>query len=189
MIFSVFWFGLRSVWNGVFDLRGQIAAKKIAMQSAQENLKKLNSSSKILESNKNNVEKLEQAVPSDVLMPEIINMLESLASQNGLALKDINITLPQEEARRVKQVKVEGEEVAAAAVSPIKIIKLDIQASGTYSAFKNWLKTVETSLRILDVSNISFRLVEKKSSSGEVIQTINPLINFSVSLDTYVLKK
>ena len=59
-------------------------------------LKKLNSINQVLDTQKSNVERLEQTIPSSEFKPELISIMESLANQNGLSLTSVNIELPIE---------------------------------------------------------------------------------------------
>ncbi len=176
------WFGVKPIAGDVFDLRGRIAAKKESARLQEEAVGKLNAASQLLSSNQEALEKLEQALPEAVQIPELITIMDNLASQNGLALGELDIVLPREEAR------ARGEDAESAGAT-FKIVKLNFKASGTYSAFKSWLKAVEKNLLLLDVGRISFQVLEKKTASGEVINNVNPIIDFVVGVDTYVLKK
>lgn len=176
------WFGVKPAAGGIFDLRGRIEAKKETTRLQEEAVGKLNSASQLLSSNQEAIARLEQALPGNVQLPELIAVMDNLASQNGLALGELDIVLPREETR------ARGE-VTESAEAAVKTVKLNFKANGTYSAFKSWLKAVENNLLLLDVGRISFNIVEKKTAGGEVIENINPVIDFIVSVDTYVLKK
>ena len=59
-------------------------------------VEKLNSINQVLDTQKSNVERLEQTIPSSEFKPELISIMESLANQNGLSLTSVNIELPIE---------------------------------------------------------------------------------------------
>ena len=175
------WFGIKPIAGDIFDLRGRIAVKKEATRLQEEALGKLNAARGLLSSNQEAIEKLEQALPEAVQIPELITIMDNLASQNGLALGELDIVLPREDAR------ARGE-VAESAGEAFRTVKLNFKASGTYGAFKSWLKAVEKNLLLLDVGRISFQVMEKKTASGEIINNVNPVIDFVVGVDTYVLR-
>ena len=176
------WFGIKPAAGGIFDLRGRIEAKKETTRLQEEIVGKLNGASQLLSSNQEAIAKLEQALPGAVQLPELITVMDNLASQNGLALGELNIVVPREEPRG------RGGEVAEPSGAAVKTVKLNFKANGTYSAFKSWLKAVESNLLLMDVERISFGIVEKKTAGGEVLSNTNPVIDFVVSVDTYVLK-
>lgn len=178
------WFGLRPMVGDIVDLRGMIKVKEEAIIRQQQAVDKLNAASQLLDSNKETLEKLKQALPEAAQVPELIVVMDNLASQNGLSLSGLDIVLPQAEQARPR-----GGEAPSAPVSPFRTIKINFNASGTYGAFKSWLKSVENNLLLMDVGRISFKILEKKTTGGEVSANINPVIDFVVGVDTYVLKK
>ncbi|MBI2454377.1 MAG: type 4a pilus biogenesis protein PilO [Parcubacteria group bacterium] len=179
------WFVAMPVWSSFRVETKEIALKKQTIALEKQVIAKLNSVSQVLNSQKDNVSRLEQAIPGDELKPELLSIMENLASQNGLALLTIGVKTPTSEdnaraAPRTGEVKSAGS---------IKTLEVDLQVSGTYSSFKNWLEAIEKNLRITDVSGISFAIEEKKNAEGEVISAIDPVIDYTVSMNTYVLKK
>ena len=176
----VFWFGVAGSISAVGRLESNLKAKKQSLDLEHQVIDKLNSISQVLDGQKSNVERLEQAVPSQEYRPELISMMENLANQNGLNLMNIDINAIQETAPK------KGETVAQ---KPIRKLKVVLELNGTYSSFKSWLEAVEKNLRLLDISKISFAVKESKSSSGQVLSAVNPVFDFSVELNTYVLKK
>ena len=176
----VFWFGVAGSISAVGQLESNLKAKKQSLDLEHQVIDKLNSISQVLDGQKSNVERLEQAVPSQEYRPELISMMENLANQNGLNLMNIDINAIQEAAPK------KGEAVAQ---KPIRKLKVVLELNGTYSSFKSWLEAVEKNLRLMDISKISFAVKESKSSSGQVLSAVNPVFDFSVELNTYVLKK
>ena len=180
MVVLVFWFGVAGSISAVGQLESNLKAKKQSLDLEHQVIDKLNSISQILDGQKSNVERLEQAVPSQEYRPELISMMENLANQNGLNLMNIGINAMQEALPK------KGEAVAP---KPIKKLKVVLELNGTYSSFKSWLEAMEKNLRLMDISKISFAVKESKSSSGQVLSAVNPVFDFSVELNTYVLKK
>ena len=176
----VFWFGVAGSISAVGQLESNLKAKKQSLDLEHQVIDKLNSINQVLDGQKSNVERLEQAVPPQEYRPELISMMENLANQNGLNLMNIDINAIQEAAPK------KGEAVAQ---KPIKKLKVVLELNGTYSSFKSWLEAVEKNLRLMDISKISFAVKESKSSSGQVLSAVNPVFDFSVELNTYVLKK
>lgn len=185
ILFSLIWLVLMPAYSGLSDLRNEVDLKKKAIDLESEVIKKLNSINELLDAQKTNVERLEQAIPDAELKPELISIMENLASQNGLSLSAVGVeAVAEETGARTNR----GRETVASK-SVIKKMKLEINASGKYSAFKSWLMAVEKSLRIIDVNKITFAIAVKKTAEGTEVSTIDPAIDFNVSMSTYVLKK
>lgn len=181
-LFLVVWFGAIPMWSGVSDLRAEVKTKEGTVNLERQVIEKLNSISQVLDLQKSSVERLEQAIPTAESRPELLSIMENLASQNGLSLTSVNIDVaPENIASAKKSAKTES-------VS-LKKVEIDVKTSGSYAAFKNWLSAIEGNLRITDTTEISFSIPEKKGESGEFIPNIDPVINYSVGMNAYVLKK
>ncbi|MEK7175062.1 MAG: type 4a pilus biogenesis protein PilO [Patescibacteria group bacterium] len=179
------WFVAAPVWSGFRAEAKEVALKKQTITLEKQVIDKLNSVNQVLDSQKDNVARLEQAIPSEELKPELLSIMENLANQNGLALATIEVNAPTGDAGS-RAASRTNENISA---SSLKTLEITLQVSGTYSSFKSWLEAIEKNLRISDVSNISFAVGEKKSAEGEVIPAVDPVIDYTVSMDTYVLKK
>ena len=179
------WFVAAPVWSGFRAEAKEVALKKQTITLEKQVIDKLNSVNQVLDSQKDNVARLEQTIPSEELKPELLSIMENLANQNGLALATIEVNAPTGDAGS-RAASRTNENISA---SSLKTLEITLQVSGTYSSFKSWLEAIEKNLRISDVSNISFAVGEKKSAEGEVIPAVDPVIDYTVSMDTYVLKK
>ncbi len=179
------WFVAAPAWSGFRAEAKEVALKKQTITLEKQVIDKLNSVNQVLDSQKDNVARLEQAIPSEELKPELLSIMENLANQNGLALATIEVNAPTGDAGS-RAASRTNENISA---SSLKTLEITLQVSGTYSSFKSWLEAIEKNLRISDVSNISFAVGEKKSAEGEVIPAVDPVIDYTVSMDTYVLKK
>ena len=182
------WFVAVPVRSGFRVEMKEIALKKQTISLEKQVIDKLNSINQILDSQKDNVARLEQAIPGDELKPELLSIMESLANQSGLALITIEVDIPTSNAG-TRAVARTNETGSAGSLKTLKTLKITMQVLGTYSSFKSWLEAIEKNLRISDVSSISFAVGKKKSAEGEVIPAIDPVIDYTVSMNTYVLKK
>lgn len=80
----------------------------------------------------------DKAIPAGRNIPELLINLEALASENGLIFSGVNF--------KPKDLKAPG----------VKTLIMEIRVKGSYLAFQNYLKAVEKSLRLFDVTNVSF---------------------------------
>ena len=183
ILFLVVWFGAIPMWSGASDLRAEVKSKQGTVNLERQIIEKLNSISQVLDSQKSSVERLEQAIPTAESRPELLSIMENLASQNGISLTSVSIDVAPEDTASSKRSAKAPESVS------LKKVKIDVKTSGNYAAFKNWLRAIEGNLRITDVAKISFNITEKKGESGEFQPNIDPVINYSVGMNAYVLKK
>jgi len=186
-LFLAVWFGVWPMWSEISGIRAEIKSKQGTVNLERQVIEKLNSISQVLDAQRSNVERLEQAIPITEARPELLSIMENLASQNGLSLKNISIDAVPEDTAAAKRSARAGEGVSGPV--SLKKVNIDVQSSGGYSAFKSWLNAIETNLRITDISKISFNISEKKSESGAFEPSIDPIIDYNVGMTAYVLKK
>ena len=177
------------VWGNVADvsyLRGQINLRRGTMDLEKEIIQKLNSINQVLDSQKSNVERLGQAIPTTEERPEIISMMEQLASQNGLNLKNIDITALTEETRPVQTSKNEKSNLSS---QTLRRLNINLSLAGNYSSLKSWLEAVEKNLRIVDVKDVSISVKESVSPSVEVLPALNPPLDLTIKTTAYALAR
>ena len=182
----VVWLVAMPAWAQVAELRKEAALKKKSIDLERQVIEKLNSVNQVLDSQKSNVERLEQAIPSFEFKPEMISIMENLANQNGLNLSKVDVeSVSEDTSARTPSSRA----IIPSNQEMTKILKVGINASGSYSAFKSWLEAVEKSLRLTDVTEILFTISQKKTAEGEIISNLDPIIDYSVSMKTYILKR
>lgn len=106
-----------------------------------------------------NIDKLSKIAPATVNEGEIMLMLDGLAKSSGLMLT--NISFSKED---------ENKPFAAARKEKITPYYFSLDLTGTYAGFKNFLKSFEKSVLIMDTESISFESVGKDlkvQKSGE----------------------
>jgi len=103
-----------------------------------------------------------KAIPVGQNIPELLISLEALASENGLIFSGVDF--------KPKDLKT----------SNIKTLIMEIKVKGSYPAFQNYLKGMEKSLRLFDVTSISFNGI----APGQVNVNLNNL-EFNLLVNTY----
>ena len=103
-----------------------------------------------------------KAIPVGQNIPELLINLEALASENGLIFSGVNF--------KPEDLKAPG----------IKTLIMEIKVKGSYPAFQNYLKGMEKSLRLFDVTSISFNGI----APGQANVNLNNL-EFNLSVNTY----
>jgi len=102
------------------------------------------------------------AIPVGRNMPELLINLEALASENGLIFLGVNF--------KPEDLKAPN----------IKTLIMEVKVKGSYPALQNYLKAVEKSLRLFDVTSVSFSGVAPGQGNA------NPNnLEFNLSINTY----
>ncbi len=183
-IILVAWF---LVWGKISQLRetqAQIAMRLDTINLEKQVIQKLNSISQVLDSQKSNVDRLEQAIPSNDEQPEILSMIENISSQNGLNLISLDITTPEDNlpsGAKVRDLPIEKR--------LLKQLQVTTNLEGNYGSLKNWLGAMEKNLRIMDVNKITFKVKQSLTNTNIIGPTIDPTFDFAINTTTYVLKK
>lgn len=93
------------------------------------------------------VENLEKLLPDNIDNVKLIIELDSLAAQYGMALQDVNVA----------ETQAQGDQVLVEESLPYGIVDLEFSVSGPYASFVSFIENIETSLRLIDIYDISFQ--------------------------------
>ena len=84
---------------------------------------------------KQELEEIAIIIPSQKYIPEIISSLEAMATSNGVGLISINIS------ESTKREEIKG----------VKGLTISVKLTGTYESYMNFLTSLETSRRLIDI--------------------------------------
>ena len=125
------------------------------------------------------VDRIEAALPTQQNAADFLTGLEALANRHGLALKQIDITNAGGAQQALSGIKKTVPRPAGAdgsnqnAGAPSREIPISLSVSGSYEAFKAFLRDLEHMNRIMDVQSLSFAGKEQNS------------FDFSIKLQAY----
>lgn len=159
---AIFFWILSPLWDGAqaaIELKKENENNLVKRKKLTENLDRL-----IGQYNErvNDFSSLGKAVPAGQNIPEILVVLEALASENGLTFSGIDF--------KPKESKIVG----------IKALSMDIRLKGSYPDFQKYIVSMEKSLRLFDVMSVSFNGI----SPGQF--QINPNnLDFNLLVNAY----
>ena len=145
-------------YQNLKNLQLQVENKETEVRYRNEYFQNLRSLAGKLEEFKEDVAKIDAALPSDPSLPAFYNFLQKTTSENGLILKNIGVFSASPMASNPS----------------IKIISIPFGASGSYASLKNFLGAIEKSARIVEANGISFSAPQKEE-----------LFNFSLKIQTH----
>lgn len=120
------------------------------------------------------VAKVETALPKDTDYPTILNELEQVAVISGIILREVNFS----ELKRGRK----GESVLPNGVAAFFI---NIDLTGSYGAFRHFLRQIEGELRIVDVQSIELSRQQGRLGTVLDLDTELSINNYSLQLLTY----
>lgn len=128
----------------------------------------------------NDRKRLDKIVPNNIDNVRLIIDIKGIGEQHGLTLKNVK-TSATNESSVTKAVNTDptGAEVASFGSNPSKyeVVTLSFEVSASYKSFTELLKSIESSLRVLDISRIN------------VSANDTNIYDFKVELKTYWLKQ
>lgn len=172
------WFGwavLTPTWDNFSAARTDLKYWQDKLAQAQAGKNQLTSQQAQYDSLKDEADKTALALPTEDNVPDLLVQLEALASQNGLVLNSVNfsqVQLYQKTDSAAPSATVPTEQAAPI----INKTMVNLQLGGDFSALKNFLKSSENSLRLMDVSSLNF---QNASTEGGGAST------FSIGLVVY----
>ncbi|MBZ9571757.1 type 4a pilus biogenesis protein PilO [Patescibacteria group bacterium] len=167
--------GFFIIWPKYQDLRDlklEIKTRETELNYREEYFSDLNKISEELKKYEAELSKINDALPDDPSLPSLLNFLEKASSQNGLVFKKlgsfstVSLKKPTRTATPSEQQPLSPSE--------IKETRLGFEVSGSYSALKNFLSTLEKSARLIEIETISFSFEE-----GEIFSFALEIKTFS----------
>ncbi|MEK7113678.1 MAG: hypothetical protein AAB873_02520 [Patescibacteria group bacterium] len=132
--------------------------------------------------NPDNLSKLQKLLPDNVDNIRLILEIEKIASPYGMALKDVKYDAGE------NVVLTEGEESVPAEeeimVKDYDTWNLEFSTSGSYSNFINFIKDLESNLRIVDISSIQF----SSNTNLGAGSSLSEVYTYDFKIKTYWLK-
>ena len=171
---------VRALADAKTRLQGEVATVQEKIISTK------NTIAKFMAIEREDVARIEAALPKEIDLPNLLVLVESLVSSSGLITQDIDVLVSKPVVGVARsQAAVAG----ARGISPRFLSKpteedrghraatIALSMLGTYESFKGFLQDAERSLRIFDVETISFSSPASGQSTG--------VFRFSMKMKTY----
>lgn len=146
---GIFFGYINPTYSGeVNALRSEIRSYDAALRAAEAFRQK--EAQLMLERNgisQEGLERVESFLPDGVDNVQLILDLNALASRSGVVLSDFDIVEGADNQEQGGALELESEDA-------VESLDLTVSATGSYSAFKNFLKGAEWSLRPLDLVSL-----------------------------------
>lgn len=140
-IFMCFYFVLPS-YDKIQLFKAAVESRQSLLDSRSQTMNNLEKLKTYYDENKEHIDKISIIIPSKKHVPELISALESLSLSTGLALTNLDIT-----------------EGANSDENPsIKNLLVSTKMAGSYDSYKNFLTSIETSQRLVDVESSKVNL-------------------------------
>ncbi len=152
---------LMPAYNSVSARRVALADRQTALITQQEGIRDFNQLKEEAARRSSDIKQFSAIVPATKSPAEIVSMVQTIASQNGLQL----LTLAMGTS-------------AVQEKSPFASQAVDMGLSGGYLAFRSFIESLERNIRVIDIDAID------ASPSTDS----SPIINFRVRAHAYYLQ-
>lgn len=136
----------------------QLEQKQDELENRQEYLIKIEEISEQLKQYPKELEKIDFALSPNISAPFLFDFFQKIISRNGLTLKSINSNATFSESK-----------------NKVNEINVNLVLTGSYSTFENFLHSIEKSVRLIEVDEVSFSLDADKDQD----------ISFNLKVKTY----
>lgn len=169
-------FYLTALFSGVLFLASlylifSLPSKRelVSQASARENMleQKHQKLSELLSVKRNllgNQELLQKALPKEDAVPLLMTQIEGLGKLSGVRVSHLGFSLPQETQESV--------EVPGSGVS------LTVVVTGSYQGLQTFLTNLESTSRLIAVTNLRFSQALEKAESGDLSSTLGVSAHF-----------
>ncbi len=191
---SLFFVFTNPLYNDISTLKAEVASYNAALDNSKalENERdKLTAKYNAI--NPDNLIKLQKLLPENVDNIRLILEIEQIASPYGMVLKDVKYNATDKNvASTTTGPVVQGGGGALKTPKDYGIFDLEFSTSGSYNNFINFTKDLESNLRIVDISSISFS--SDGTATGTGVNTKTPssssseIYKYDFKIKTYWLK-
>jgi len=132
----------------------------VAARQKSEKLSEILSEIKTVESN---LEVVQQALPVEDDVPALLTQLEQVAKQSGVGVQHLGFGEGAKPSDEAEEAESKG---------GIKTISLTAVVDGSYSALQTFLRNLEDTSRVINVTNFRFSPAQKKEEGATLSVTL-----------------
>ncbi|HDL74944.1 MAG TPA: hypothetical protein ENH06_00985 [bacterium] len=163
LLFAIFI--LSPQYKKLKDIESKIKEKDIELQTQKEYFSNLRSIFSELDNYKEQIAKIDSAIPQDPSLPSLYNFLQNKISENGLILKKTKLESTGEKSEEKKNASWDiGSSKVSPSAKELKEISIKIFVSGSYSSFNDFLLSIENTSRLINVKDINITVPKEEQS-------------------------
>jgi Tfp pilus assembly protein PilO len=175
--------------NPLYEQTSALRAESASYNEALDNSKALETERDKLTAKYNSIDpenlaKIKKLLPDSIDNIRLILEIGQIASPYGMVLKDVKYNVAPESNPSANTEIVQGGGVVTSGNKDYGVWDLEFSTAGTYTSFVNFLRSLESNLRIVDIASITF-----SSDVGQSANSSSPdVYNYHFKIKTYWLK-
>jgi Tfp pilus assembly protein PilO len=156
------------------NLKNEFEKRKEVALTIENYYKDVHDNFNKLKEHQESLEKIDSALPNDSFLPSLFNYLQKTSAENGVFLKSVNLAAISGKTGAGETGETVGEEKVA---KKFQEEYVGVELIGFYDGFKNFLKSVEKSSRLIEIEEVQISKEEKEVlSEGEGLSTLDLLL-------------
>ena len=153
---TIFFTFTNPIYSGLSGLQAQVGSYNDALNNSKALESQRNAlTAKYNAIDPNNLAKLQKLLPDNVDNVRLILEIQQIASPYGMTLTNVKYDATDQTTAAGAATSVQGG-TAKATSKDYGVFDLEFSTSATYNDFINFTKDLESNLRIVDISSISF---------------------------------
>lgn len=167
--FAVYGMLIKPAYDEATLLRGTMLSKQAVFEKKQQAVQKVEGLIKQYQGSGELQDVISLSLPHGEEISSVFNQLQAIAAANGMAIQVFNVqVLPIKPAR-------EG-----SLTRPLGTLRLSLRLAGGYESFKNFIRGLETNIRVMDV--VTMKIESAAASRQDVFA-------YTVVADAYYQEK
>lgn len=152
-VFLLGYFVLLEKYNDLRSFRFQIEQKKLDLEDLRESFTSLSNLDEELKEYESEISRISSALPADADIPSVANFIQEISKENELTIESLEFG--QDVSSRSSRSSTKTVQAIEGA-SDIKENNFSLSLFGSYSDFKNFLSSLEKSVRIIGIKEMTF---------------------------------
>jgi len=175
--------------NPVYKEMSMLKAKMVSYNQALNNSKALENerdklTKKYSDIDPENLDKIVKLLPDSVDNIRLILEIEKIASPYGMILKDVKYDAEKKDVATDSSTSAISQITEEVSNKDYGVWSLEFSTEGTYNNFLNFMRDLESNLRIVDISSIQFASSAEISSKPSASESYK----YGFRINTYWLK-
>lgn len=185
---ALFFFYTKPLYDSTGDIQADITQYDQALDKSTQLLqKKQQLMSRFNAFNPSDLDRLQKMLPDHVDNVALILDLDSLASRYGMGLENVDVSSDQSSGSGTDAAST----IAVASTLKYESLTLRFSTRGTYTDFRQFLDSLQQSLRIVDITALTMSPDSDSTTNvagAAAAASSEPYYKYDISLRTYWLK-
>jgi Tfp pilus assembly protein PilO len=134
------------------EIKGQILTKENALKNEQSAATQVQNLLDQYRGDQSPQIAVSSALPPENDQAQVVHQIQSLAGANRLGVQSVSVSQPA--AKPLARTSGSAATQESSLVKPVGVISAQIRVTGSYANFKAFLASIETNIRVTDISSL-----------------------------------